>query len=56
MELLNTISNGIVSMLTTVGLLGGLGLLGAWFVTRNDQCNPQGLNACACGCGTDCDG
>lgn len=43
------------SMLAAVAILGGSAFAGAWALTRGAECNPYGFDACACGCGTDCE-
>ena len=45
----------MASMLAAVAILGGAGFAGAWMIARGTPCNPYGHDACACGCGTDCE-
>ena len=56
------ITDGLLAVLQTLGslllavaVLGGLGIAGAWAMVRNTPCNPYGHDACACGCGTNCE-
>lgn len=54
MDQLLVIINLVGSMMGAVIAMGTIGFVGAWLMTRNEDCNPYGYNACACGCGTNC--
>ena len=54
-EAVTAAANGVGSMLLAVVVLGVPMLGGAWLMTRNAPCNPYGYDACACGCGTNCE-
>ncbi len=45
----------LASMVLAVGALGSFAMAGAWLMTRGTPCNPYGHDACACGCGTNCE-
>lgn len=55
MELAQSIAHYLASMAGAVVVLTAIAVSGAWVMTRKQTCNPYGYNACACGCGTDCE-